>query len=147
MSGRPGRLLVAAGGLCGLAGVAASAAAAHVTGSSSLQTAAQFLLFPAPVLLVLPALASAGLAGRRTGLAAGYALLLGLVLFSGDLALRALAQRPLFPTAAPAGGILLMAGWALVAVSALMRSSRRCVDRACSAPGTAVPARPSRSAA
>ncbi|TXN03176.1 DUF423 domain-containing protein, partial [Methylobacterium sp. WL122] len=40
--------------------------------------------------------------------------------FSGDLAIRALAQRPLFPMAAPSGGILLMLGWASAAVAAFL---------------------------
>ena len=114
------RLLVFAGACAGLAGVATSAAAAHVTGPGSLATAAQFLLFHAPVLLALPALAGTGAIDRRTGSGAGLALAIGLALFSGDLALRAMAGRPLFPNAAPAGGILLMAGWAGIAVAALI---------------------------
>ena len=45
------RILIALGAIAGLAGVALSAAAAHVTGAGSLETAARFLLFHAPALL------------------------------------------------------------------------------------------------
>jgi uncharacterized membrane protein YgdD (TMEM256/DUF423 family) len=52
---------------------------------------------------------------------AGCLLVLGLVLFCGDLSRRAFSGVALFPRAAPAGGILLMLGWILVGVSALLR--------------------------
>ncbi|MGU3360534.1 DUF423 domain-containing protein [Methylobacterium sp. M6A4_1b] len=112
------RALLAMGALAGLLGVAASAAAAHVSGADSLKTAAQFLLFHAPAILALVGLAATGTTHRpMTRLAAG-ALVLGLALFSGDLALRALHGTPLFPMAAPTGGFALMAGWLLAALSA-----------------------------
>ncbi|MFY9290027.1 MAG: DUF423 domain-containing protein, partial [Methylorubrum rhodinum] len=57
--------------------------------------------------------------GALTRTAAG-ALLVGLALFSGDLAMRALAGQALFPMAAPTGGFVLMAGWLLAAVVALI---------------------------
>lgn len=114
------RALVALGALAGLAGVALSAAAAHLTGASSAETAARFLLFHAPALIGLAALAGTRLVHPGVGRAAGFALVLGLGLFCGDLALRALRGVPLFPMAAPSGGIALMVGWALVAVAALL---------------------------
>jgi len=43
------------------------------------------------------------------------------LLFCGDLALRAIAGQAMFPMAAPAGGMLLMGGWALLAISALLQ--------------------------
>ncbi|KQP42550.1 hypothetical protein ASF49_01480 [Methylobacterium sp. Leaf104] len=118
------RVLLALGALAGLLGVAASAAAAHVSGADSLKTAAQFLLFHAPAILALVALAATGTTHRpMTRLAAG-ALVVGLALFSGDLALRALHGTPLFPMAAPAGGFALMAGWLLAALSAVIPGRR-----------------------
>ncbi|MCJ2036662.1 DUF423 domain-containing protein [Methylobacterium sp. J-068] len=114
------RLLLALGALAGLLGVAASAAAAHVSGADSLKIAAQFLLFHAPALLGLVALTATGTTHRPTTRLAAGALVLGLTLFSGDLALRALHGTPLFPMAAPSGGILLMVGWLLVAVAAFV---------------------------
>lgn len=118
------RLLAAAAALAGLLGVAASAAAAHTSGGETLKTAAQFLLFHAPAVLALTGFAAAGLVRSGLARAASAALLLGLVLFSGDLAMRALTGTPLFPMAAPSGGVTLMAGWALAAVAALVPSRR-----------------------
>ena len=118
------RLLAALAALAGGLGVAASAAAAHTSGGETLKTAAQFVLFHAPAILALTGFAAAGLTrGALTRLAAA-ALLIGLALFSGDLALRALTGQALFPMAAPIGGTVLMAGWALAAIAALVPARR-----------------------
>ena len=114
------RILVVLAALSGLLGVGLSAAAAHVTGGN-LATAAQFLLFHASALLALVALIAAGLLHPTLAQAAGYAMVLGLVLFCGDLSRRAFSGVPLAPMAAPTGGILLMLGWLLVGLSALLR--------------------------
>jgi uncharacterized membrane protein YgdD (TMEM256/DUF423 family) len=114
------RLLVVLAGLSGLAGVAVSAAAAHSAGGSSLETAGRFLLIHAAALVGLAALGGAGLVHPTVARAAGWALLLGVALFAGDLSSRAWRGAGLFPMAAPGGGILLMIGWALVALSALI---------------------------
>lgn len=109
------RLLAFVGGLCGAAGVALSAAASH-HGGAFIGAAANFLLFHAPALLVI------GLAaGNRLLRLGGLILILGLVLFCGDLLSRDLLGDRLFPFAAPAGGTLLIAGWLAVAASALIR--------------------------
>jgi uncharacterized membrane protein YgdD (TMEM256/DUF423 family) len=114
------RLLIALAGLSGALGVGLSAAAAHIAGGN-LTTAAQFLLFHAPGLLALAALIAVGALHPTVAQVAGYILVLGLVLFCGDLSRRAFAGIALFPRAAPTGGILLMLGWVLVAASALLR--------------------------
>jgi uncharacterized membrane protein YgdD (TMEM256/DUF423 family) len=114
------RLLIVLAALSGLLGVGLSAAAAHVTGGN-LATAAQFLLFHAPALLALVALVAAGLLHPTLAQVAGYMMVLGLVLFCGDLSRRAFSGAPLAPMAAPTGGILLMLGWLLVGLSALLR--------------------------
>ncbi|KQQ31282.1 hypothetical protein ASF53_00770 [Methylobacterium sp. Leaf123] len=118
------RGLAALAALAGGLGVAASAAAAHTSGGETLKTAAQFLLFHAPAVLALTGLAATGFI--RAGLArlAAAALLIGLALFSGDLALRALTGTPLFPMAAPSGGVVLMAGWLLAAIAMLVPARR-----------------------
>lgn len=118
------RLLLALAGLAGLLGVAGSAAAAHSGGGDSLRTASQFLLFHAPLVVGLVALSAAGTVHARLAQLSAGAILLGLALFSGDLALRALAGTPLFPMAAPSGGVVLMLGWALVVAAALWRRAR-----------------------
>ena len=114
------RLLIVLAGLSGALGVGLSAAAAHITGGN-LATAAQFLLFHAPGLLALAALIAAGAVHPALAQVAGYVLVLGLALFCGDLSRRAFAGVALFPRAAPMGGLLLMLGWVLVAVAALLR--------------------------
>ena len=112
------RILIVLASLSGLLGVGLSAAAAHIAGGN-LTTAAQFLLFHAPALLAIVALIAVGAVNPMLGQIAGYVMVLGLVLFCGDLSRRALSGVALFPRAAPAGGILLMLGWVLVAVSGL----------------------------
>jgi len=109
------RILVLAGGLCGAAGVALSAAAAHL-GGAFVGTAASFLLMHAPVFLAV------GLAGVNRILRIGsLVLLVGLVLFCGDLLARDFVGSRLFPMSAPIGGSLLIAGWLAIAASALVR--------------------------
>ena len=108
--------LVLAGGLCGAAGVALSAAAAHLGGAFT-GTVASFLLTHAAVLLAI------GLVGgNRLLRIGGFVLLVGLVLFCGDLLARDFLGGRLVPFAAPAGGSLLILGWLVVAASALIRS-------------------------
>ncbi|GJE70465.1 DUF423 domain-containing protein [Methylorubrum podarium] len=118
------RLLAALAALAGGLGVAASAAAAHTSGGETLKTAAQFLLFHAPAILALTGFAAAGLTRGAPSRLAAAAMLVGLVLFSGDLAMRALVGQALFPMAAPAGGIVLMAGWLLAAIAVLVPARR-----------------------
>ncbi len=109
------RLFILAAGICGAAGVALSAAAAH-QGGGNLATAAQFLLLHAPALLAI------GLLGGWIALRAGGAvLLLGVLLFSGDLIMRHYVGEKLFPFAAPAGGTLMIAGWISVGFSPFLR--------------------------
>ncbi|MER8574834.1 DUF423 domain-containing protein [Mesorhizobium sp. M1338] len=111
-----GRILVLAGGLCGAAGVALSAAAAHL-GGAFVGTAASFLLMHAPVFL------AAGLLGANRILRTGsLVLLVGVLLFCGDLLARDFLGSRLFPLSAPIGGTLLIAGWLAIAASALVRA-------------------------
>jgi uncharacterized membrane protein YgdD (TMEM256/DUF423 family) len=116
------RILIVLAALSGFLGVALSAAAAHVTGGGSLQTAAQFLLFHAPALLALVALSRSGLVSIKLARLAGYAMAVGLALFCGDLTRRALAGEALAPMAAPTGGVMLMIGWVLTGVSAAVNA-------------------------
>lgn len=107
------RWLWAASALVGATGVGAAAYASH-DGLANLTTAAYFLLLHAPVLMAV-ALARAG----RIGSFAGGVLLLGLLLFAGDLAMRDLMGSRLFAMAAPLGGGGLILGWLLVAAVAI----------------------------
>lgn len=105
------RILTVAGGLCGAAGVALSAASAHAGGGNT-GTAASFLLMHAGAFLAV------GLArSSRPMRIAASVVLVGLVLFAGDLLMRDFAGTRLFPMAAPAGGTLMIVGWIAVAIT------------------------------
>lgn len=120
MSRAAERALVAAGALAGLAGVGLAAVAAHATGPGNLDTASRFLMVHAPTLIGGATLTRLGLVHRRLAVAASAAIALGLVLFCGDLSLRALYGIAPLRLAAPIGGVLLMAGWAGLGVAALI---------------------------
>jgi uncharacterized membrane protein YgdD (TMEM256/DUF423 family) len=118
------RILLFLAGLAGALGVALSAAAAHL-GGAGLDTAAMFLILHAAVLVGVAALVGradgpAGI-GARVALGGGFLMVLGLVLFCGDLAARAFLGDRLFPMAAPIGGTVLIAAWVSIALSALPR--------------------------
>lgn len=109
------RLLTVAGGSCGAAGVALSAAAAHAGGANT-GTAASFLLMHAGAFLAV------GLAAaNRSMQIAATVVLVGLALFAGDLLLRDFAGIRLFPMAAPLGGSLMILGWSAMAVAGAFR--------------------------
>ncbi|WP_339765560.1 DUF423 domain-containing protein [uncultured Hoeflea sp.] len=112
-------IFISVGGLIGAAGVALSAYAAH-SGGGNVATAAQFLLFHAPLFVVL------GLADNPNRVrTAGAGLLgIGLVLFCGDLLMRHFIGTRLFAMAAPAGGMAMIGGWLVIAFSGLGKKSR-----------------------
>ena len=111
------RLYLILASLFGLAGVALLAAAAHGGSDERLRTAGEFCLFHAPAILAATTLHRLSLLPRRLGPAAIAVLILGVVLFTGDLATRGFAGRALFPMAAPIGGSLTMLGWLLLALA------------------------------
>lgn len=118
------KLAILAGGVVGALGVAASARASH-GGGENLAIAAEFLLFHAPLLIGLAALIRTRLVGARAGALVLALFLLGLALFSGDLAMRALAGQPLFQMAAPIGGGTLILAWLALAGSAFTGEKNR----------------------
>lgn len=109
------------GALFGLSGIALAAAGAHVNGAANVQIAAQFLLFHAPAVIALVCARRLDLLMQRVSALAVALLILGVVLFCGDLAWRGFRGESLLPMAAPIGGGLMMVAWALVALSALRR--------------------------
>jgi uncharacterized membrane protein YgdD (TMEM256/DUF423 family) len=108
--------------LMGASGVALWAMAAHRAGGASMVTAAQFLLLHAAAVIGLTACRKQSLINTWTASLGVSGLILGTVLFSGDLAMRTLAGGGMFLMAAPIGGSLLIAAWVVVAVSALVRT-------------------------
>ncbi|WP_127145281.1 DUF423 domain-containing protein [Pelagibacterium montanilacus] len=110
---KPAPLLLVAAGLLGAAGVGAAAAANHA-GGALLAPLSQIALTHAPALIALGLLG-----GSRLLRGAGFALALGAIVFCADLGTRHVLATPLFPMAAPLGGGMLIAGWALVALGGL----------------------------
>jgi len=53
-------------------------------------------------------------------LIAATVLLVGTLLFCGDLSLRAFGGQRLFPFAAPIGGSLMIAGWLIAAATGIV---------------------------
>lgn len=103
-------LLLLAAGVLGMAGVGLAAAASHLGDGHLLGNASTMCLAHAPALVAL----AASLERFRTASIAGLLLGLGTLLFAGDLLNRHYNGAALFPMAAPAGGMAMMAGWLAV---------------------------------
>jgi uncharacterized membrane protein YgdD (TMEM256/DUF423 family) len=110
----------AAAGLAGAGGIILAAAAAHGVPDPRLQTAANFLMLHAAATLAVCGLAFVVPQRGIWFLGAAGLFLSGSLLFGGDLSARALAGTRLFPMAAPLGGTLLIFGWVLVTLAALI---------------------------
>ena len=103
-------------GLAGAAGVALAAVGAHGAASSALTPAAQFLMVHAAAAVAIAAVATR--AAHPGGfLVAAVLLLVGVTLFSGDIAVRTLWGNHLFPMAAPIGGSTMIIGWLVLAAA------------------------------
>ena len=100
-----------------------AAAGAHSKPGSGLDSAGHMLLFHAPAVIAACIAIAAGLVSRPFGIAAAIALLIGVALFAGDLALRAYTGQRLFPMAAPTGGMVMMGGWVLLGARGLPRDA------------------------
>lgn len=118
------RLWIGLGGIAGGTAVALAAWAAHAAPAAldppqlaTLQAGLAVQGWHAPALLAIGVWSE-----RRGGLAhvAAAALAVGLALFLAGLYAAALARLSLGPVA-PIGGLVLIAGWALVALAALRR--------------------------
>lgn len=114
------RLFVGLGGLAGLGAVGMAAYAAH----AGLAPAAQAALGSAVQMQgwhALALLACAVLPAGRLVSAAALCFAVGMALFCGALYASALGGIGL-GRVAPTGGVLMMAGWALLAASSLRRA-------------------------
>lgn len=112
-------ILIALAGLMGAGGIVLAAAGAHAAPHAGLESAAYMLLFHAAALLGGTALMQQGLVWRPLMLAVLIAWVVGATLFSGDVALRALAGHRLFAFAAPTGGVILIAAWLALTAAAI----------------------------
>jgi uncharacterized membrane protein YgdD (TMEM256/DUF423 family) len=105
-------------GLAGAAGVALAAAGAHGPALSALTPAAQFLIMHAAAALAVAAVAMRTVHPGAFLLAA-LVLLIGVTLFSGDIAARTLWGQRLFPMAAPIGGSTMIIGWLVLSAAGI----------------------------
>ena len=113
--------LIALAGLMGAAGVALLAASAHAAPGATLESAGQILLFHAAAVIALVAvITQTGLTSRPLALLATFGLVIGALLFSGDIAARAFLGHRMFPMAAPTGGVVLIVSWLAVTVAAVI---------------------------
>jgi len=112
------RILIGLAALMGADGVILAALAAHQDHATQLEAASSMLLFHAPAVLAVAALAERGVVHRRIAITAGYGFFIAAALFAGDLTLRQFAGHSLFPMAAPTGGTLLILSWLMLLVAA-----------------------------
>ena len=112
-------ILIALACAMGAAGVVLAAAGAHSVPGAGLDSASSMLLFHAPAVIAAALASGSGLVLRPLGLIAASGLVVGALLFAGDIALRAYAGHRLFPMAAPSGGIVLIASWLTLMAAAL----------------------------
>ncbi|MBP2550516.1 uncharacterized membrane protein YgdD (TMEM256/DUF423 family) [Neorhizobium galegae] len=111
-------LILMLSGFMGACGVVLAAAASHGGDAHLLGSASTMCLAHAPVLLGLY-LANGQI---RTATLSGLVLAFGTLLFATDLVMRHFGHAGLFPMAAPAGGIGMIAGWLLLAAGAFWRT-------------------------
>ena len=115
--------------LTGIGGVASAAAAAHLTSAPSLNAASLILLAHAPAIIACLAAARADLILPALGRVASLLLSFGATLFSADIAMRVFIGMPLFPMAAPSGGVILIIGWGIIGLGAALRLFARTSPR------------------
>jgi uncharacterized membrane protein YgdD (TMEM256/DUF423 family) len=110
--------LIVYAGLVGAAGVALAAAGAHGPALSALTPPAYFLLMHAAAATAIAAIATRVMHPAGFLLAA-LLLLVGVSLFSGDIAVRTFSGHRLFPMAAPTGGSVMILGWLVLAAAGI----------------------------
>ena len=121
-----GPALLAGAGLLGSAGVIVGAAGAHLGGGGFAQLASTFLLLHAAA---IPGVVGAPIGPEKARKIVASLLAFGASLFSGDLAWLAFTGRTLVSGMAPLGGILLIAGWLGLCVTAILRGHRASMPR------------------
>ena len=126
MTPAPGKFCLVAGSLLGGIAVAAGAFGAHGLAArlaesgqaANWQTACTYCMYHA-----LGLIAAGLVAGRcrppcRLAVAAGWCFLFGTLIFSGCLAVLALSGIKILGAIVPIGGLLMIAGWAILATAA-----------------------------
>lgn len=116
------RFFLVLAGVFGAAGVASGASAAHgleavltVQQIGWVDTASRYLLWHAPVLMLI-GIGPLGAVRRSLPMIAGGLISIGLVLFSGGLVIRATMGIDSISFLIPIGGLGLILGWSVVAI-------------------------------
>lgn len=110
------RLTLFLAGLLGATGIGLAAAANHLDDPRSFSAAATVCLANAPALIAL----YAGRMSIRLAPLASLVIAAGAILFTADMLLRHFYGLRVFAMAAPAGGMTMIGGWLIVAISALL---------------------------
>nr|WP_026072711.1 DUF423 domain-containing protein [Nodosilinea nodulosa] len=125
------RLLIAIAAIFGGTAVAAGAFATHALRAqlsdrllAVFETGARYQMYHALALLLVALVGSQGLGAPGLLTAAGWAFVVGTVVFSGSLYALALTGQNLLGAIAPLGGAVLMVGWGCVAVAALLGAGK-----------------------
>jgi uncharacterized membrane protein YgdD (TMEM256/DUF423 family) len=123
------RIFAALGAASGFVGVGAGAFGAHALKArltpdllAVFETGARYQMFHALALLGV-AWAITRWPGR-TAVASGWCFVAGTVIFSGSLYLLALTSVRSFGAITPVGGVLFLAGWLLLALTAWRGTAR-----------------------
>jgi uncharacterized membrane protein YgdD (TMEM256/DUF423 family) len=115
-------IVVGFAALAGAAGVTEAAFAAHKIADPLFKVSADILVVNAAAVIAISAFA---LARSRCCAFAGAALLLiGTLLFCGELSSHVLLGRKVLAMAAPIGGIFMIGGWLVAAVDAFAAAVR-----------------------
>jgi len=117
-------IMLVIAGLMGAGGITLAAVGAHAYPGAGLDSAGQILLFHAAAVLGVVAATDRGLLSRQIGSLATAGLIVGSLLFAGDVTLPIYAGVGLFPGAAPTGGIILIVSWIATAVAAAVPPAR-----------------------
>ena len=114
------QILIALAGVMGAAGIVLTAAGAHGKPGVGLDSAGYLLLIHALGVMASLVLLRQGLIARPLGHAVPWGFVFGAALFAADVAARAYLGTRLFPFAAPAGGMILIASWLVLMAAALL---------------------------
>jgi len=115
--------LIAAAGTAGFVGVALGAFGAHAL-EARLSPEAQGWWETATFYALTHDVAALGVAlsGRAALARAGWAFIIGAVIFAGSLYAMALGAPRLFGAITPLGGLCFLAGWGLIAAAGLRQT-------------------------
>lgn len=119
------RIFIAIAAILGGLSVAAGAFASHALreklserGLEIFETAARYQMYHAIALMLVALLLSRALVPQPTLVAAGWAFIIGIAIFSGSLYALSLTDIKVLGAITPLGGVAFIAGWGCLAIAA-----------------------------